>query len=60
VACRKESTVASDGRMMAGSLAVDFSAGLAGVAGDFKDGAVCAATSDASDEDKARTTIRTE
>jgi hypothetical protein len=42
-------------------LAVDFSAPLAGVAGVFKDGAVCAAASDAvNDEDKARTTTRTE
>jgi hypothetical protein len=50
--------VASDGRIVAGSLAVDFAAALAaGLSGVFKEGALCAATND---EDKAKTSIQTE
>jgi hypothetical protein len=64
VACKKESTVASDGSTVAESLAADFSAGLtAGLAGAFKDGAVCAPGWDennASTANKAGTKMRTE
>jgi hypothetical protein len=63
VAFKKESTVASDGRTVAGSLAADFSAGLAGgLAGAFNEGAVCAAVDEkkARTENKAGTRIRTD